>query len=233
MKLVRKPQDRSLDRIADMYSDGLSLRQIAKRTGKTHQAVASILQARDVEMRPCAAKGRRPKDQVIYYKAQRYTWSTKGYWRCTTASDRHNLARRIWEENHGPIPRGHEVFYKDGNRFNIEVENLGCLSRSDRQKQRFEDQNYRDIMKCCAAYARLSRTINEHSNPDLSRERACKAWQTRRARYGSSGGNMAGADHPRYQVTVSEETRTRMRESRMEFVRTKTPKGRRFYGTGI
>lgn len=97
-------------------------------------------------------------------------------------NDRHNLARRIWEENFGQIPHGWEVFYKDGDRFNIDASNLGCLSRSERQKQRMQDPHYRMMMSAYGCYARLCKTISDANNPSRPRERMLKAWDTRRSR---------------------------------------------------
>lgn len=203
MKRGKKPRQ-ELGHIADLYTQGKSLREIAAMVGKTHQSVSNILKVRGVQMRPCPAKGRRPKDQVIYYRGNRYTWSTKGYWRCTSMHDRHNLARRIWEENFGPIPSGYEVFYKDGDRYNIDIYNLGCMSRSERQKERMKDPNYKDMIYAYSCYGRLNRQINESLDPNKARERGRKIWETRKqnpnymdafrklhetrkARYGKSG----------------------------------------------
>ncbi len=38
--------------------------------------------------------------------------------------------RRNWEAVNGPIPKGHALVFKDGNRLNCEVENLELLTRS-------------------------------------------------------------------------------------------------------
>lgn len=38
--------------------------------------------------------------------------------------------RLIWEQEYGPIPRGHKVIFKDGNRHNIKLDNLALVSNS-------------------------------------------------------------------------------------------------------
>ena len=38
--------------------------------------------------------------------------------------------RLIWEEAHGPIPKGYKVIFKDGNRHNITLDNLALVSNS-------------------------------------------------------------------------------------------------------
>jgi hypothetical protein len=37
----------------------------------------------------------------------------------------------VWEEAHGPVPAGRVVIFKDGDKANIVLENLECLSRRD------------------------------------------------------------------------------------------------------
>lgn len=39
--------------------------------------------------------------------------------------------RYLWEQKHGPIPAGHVVVFKDGNRANCDLENLELISRAD------------------------------------------------------------------------------------------------------
>lgn len=40
--------------------------------------------------------------------------------------------RLIWEEAYGPIPEGHTLLFLDGNQLNITLENLVCISKSER-----------------------------------------------------------------------------------------------------
>lgn len=35
----------------------------------------------------------------------------------------------IWEQVNGPMPKGHAIVYKDGNKLNVTIENLECISR--------------------------------------------------------------------------------------------------------
>lgn len=37
----------------------------------------------------------------------------------------------LWEEHNGPVPKGHAVVFKDGNRANVCIENLELLSRRE------------------------------------------------------------------------------------------------------
>lgn len=132
--------------------------------------------------------GRKVRGSVIIYNGDRYTWSIKGYWRSTTG-DRHKLTHRIWEEYNGPVPKGYLVFYKDGDRYNISIKNLGCCSRSELQKKRMNDPEYKALNQCFLFYGHLIMAIKTAQDPSRRRRSALKAWITRRARYGFSGGN--------------------------------------------
>lgn len=43
--------------------------------------------------------------------------------------------RVIWEEAHGPIPRGHNVQFRDGNPQNLSLDNLYLISRSEQLRK--------------------------------------------------------------------------------------------------
>lgn len=68
--------------------------------------------------------------------------------------------RIVWEQHNGPIPKGYNVQFKDGNRQNVAIDNLYIISRSDQLKKngytpeaiakRFLKMNDEDI-----AYAKL------------------------------------------------------------------------------
>jgi hypothetical protein len=82
-------------------------------------------------------KGRKP-----------HTWKPVGYIRTTTDGYREikisdtgitrrdyvGLHRLEWEKHHGPVPKGHVVIFKDGNKQNTHISNLECLSRAELSK---------------------------------------------------------------------------------------------------
>lgn len=43
--------------------------------------------------------------------------------------------RIVWEKHNGPIPKDHNVQFKDGNRQNVAIDNLYIISRSDQLKK--------------------------------------------------------------------------------------------------
>lgn len=45
------------------------------------------------------------------------------------------LHRRLWEQAHGPIPEGHLVVFRDGNRQNCVIENLMLMTMADNARR--------------------------------------------------------------------------------------------------
>lgn len=43
--------------------------------------------------------------------------------------------RHVWESAHGPIPDGHVVIFRDGNKQNCELDNLSMISRADNARR--------------------------------------------------------------------------------------------------
>jgi hypothetical protein len=41
------------------------------------------------------------------------------------------LQRHVWEQQNGPIPAGHTIVFRDGNRANCDIANLEMISRAD------------------------------------------------------------------------------------------------------
>jgi hypothetical protein len=74
-----------------------------------------------------------------------HTWNPIGHERVTkegylqrkvtdtgyTPADYVEVHRLLWEEHNGPIPEGHIVIFKDGDRTNIEIDNLMLISRGE------------------------------------------------------------------------------------------------------
>lgn len=45
--------------------------------------------------------------------------------------------RLVWEQANGPIPKGYNIQFRDGNKLNLDIDNLYMISR----KEQFEQQN--------------------------------------------------------------------------------------------
>lgn len=71
--------------------------------------------------------------------------------------------RVVWEKHNGKIPTGHNVQFKDGNRLNVDIENLYIINRSDQMKN--ENSMYarypKDVQLAIHAKGVLNREINK------------------------------------------------------------------------
>lgn len=82
------------------------------------------------------------------------------------------LHRIIWEKHNGPIPKGHNIQFKDGNRLNVNIENLYMISKSDQLKNEnsFYAKYPKEIQIAIHAKAILSRQINKHQKKEANNE---------------------------------------------------------------
>jgi len=72
----------------------------------------------------------------------------------------------LWEEHHGPIPAGHAVIFKDGNRENITIENLDLISRDDLMRRNTIHRYPYELRIAIRTVGRLRKTIREASNEE-------------------------------------------------------------------
>lgn len=121
--------------------------------------------------------------ETIVFEGRNYAWHDSGYyWRCTTGK-RESLARVLYERAHGPIKGRKVVVFKDGNRYNLDVSNLVCMTPSRQTKERYEkDPLYRASCIAGLALGRLRTQINETVDPELKKKRMENAWKTRRGK---------------------------------------------------
>lgn len=123
----------------ELYKTGLSCNAIGKRYGITGESVDSLLRTRGLKLRP----GPRRRSRELYgkavrYKGRRFTPDRDGYLRCTTGRGPGGknvlLHRLVWETNHGPVPSGYRVTFKDSNRANCSIENIELIAIGDIQR---------------------------------------------------------------------------------------------------
>jgi hypothetical protein len=70
----------------------------------------------------------------------------------------HNL---LWVEHNGPIPAGHVVSFKDGNKKHISIDNLECISRRDLMKRNTRHNLPKELSDLIALRGALTRQINK------------------------------------------------------------------------
>lgn len=70
----------------------------------------------------------------------------------------------VWEEQNGKVPDNHVLLFVDGNRRNINIDNLICVSRKVNlflNKNRLRFKNKTEMQKACISYAQLNVKLNE------------------------------------------------------------------------
>lgn len=115
-----------------LYLTGKSIRYIAKVHYKgrfTHQVLYEAFVARGYKLR---SKRLRP---AKIYKGIEYRPDGYGHYRNRNNGVTVYLHKLIWEEVNGPIPPNHYIIIKDGNKENIVIENLKCISSMEAKKQ--------------------------------------------------------------------------------------------------
>ncbi|MEN3369982.1 MAG: hypothetical protein V7609_2125 [Verrucomicrobiota bacterium] len=105
-----------------------SLAKTALKFNRTRQSMWQILSKR-------IALNERTRHEAVFYKGEKFTpfggRGGKYLRRSNHGSDRGEalLHRLVWIEHHGPIPDGHQIMFRDGDRTNCAIENLYCASR--------------------------------------------------------------------------------------------------------
>lgn len=66
----------------------------------------------------------------------------------------------VWEEANGPLPEGHCVVFRDGNKQNVALENLECISRAENMRRNTLHRYPKEITDAIRARAVLNRRIN-------------------------------------------------------------------------
>jgi len=72
------------------------------------------------------------------------------------------LHRHVWIQNHGSIPHGHNVMFKDGDRMNCALENLELISNTDKMIRNTVQRYPEEIRETIRMKAVLTRTIHKH-----------------------------------------------------------------------
>jgi hypothetical protein len=127
----RRPTERRVKKMYRDYCDGLSLEEVGDKYGRTRQAVFELFKCRGLDCR-----ARNFQDAVIH-RGRKFTPAKSGYLRETVGrKESRYLHHVVWEEHNGPIPRGHKVCFRDGDRLNCAIRNLFLLTDAEQQQWR-------------------------------------------------------------------------------------------------
>lgn len=78
----------------------------------------------------------------------------------------------VWEENFGPVPKGHAITFRDGNRQNCAPENLALIKRSDLMAKNTVHNLPKPLAELVQLRGALNRKINrlQRTNEDGKRD---------------------------------------------------------------
>lgn len=78
-----------------------------------------------------------------------------------TIRDYVSVHHLLWSEHNGPVPANHAIVFKDGNRHNLCIENLECVSRAELMKRNSYHNKYpKEIGLAIQLKGALNRKIN-------------------------------------------------------------------------
>lgn len=72
----------------------------------------------------------------------------------------------LWESEHGPLPDGHAVIFRDGNKQNLCLENLQLISRADLMRKNSVHRYGREIYLLSQLLGAITRQINQRDRED-------------------------------------------------------------------
>lgn len=73
------------------------------------------------------------------------------------------LQRHVWEQAHGPIPRGHSIVFRDRNRANCALDNLELVSRADLMRRNSVHNLPKPIAQAYQLIGALNRQIRRRT----------------------------------------------------------------------
>lgn len=72
------------------------------------------------------------------------------------------LHRYLWEQKHGPVPKGYNIIFKDGNRRNCTMANLECISNAELAEGNRHTKYPSEIRKAIELNNKLEKQIRKH-----------------------------------------------------------------------
>lgn len=168
-------------RIAEAVKKERNKAHVAMRFGVSRNYVLECCKEFHVETIPS------PHERLgehIEYDGHNWSWK-KGSWICTSsrvrATGEYNLGKVLWKKFHGVYPdAGHDVRFKDGNRYNLAKENLVLLTKSEAQKLRLKDPMNRARCYATGCLGLLMNAVAEMQDPQRRKDRCKKAAETSR-----------------------------------------------------
>jgi len=99
----------------------------------------------------------------------------------------------FWEHFNGPLPKGHCLRFKDGDRFNIDLDNLQLLTRAENLKLNSIYNYPPELVSAIKTLGALKRRIRERNDPGFAKRTVRNA--ERAARRKEANGHTTGQSH--------------------------------------
>lgn len=90
--------------------------------------------------------------------------------------------RIIYEEEIGPVPEGHDIHHKDGNRYNNSIENLECLTKSDHMRLHAKERRWALSVTMSVNSDRIHEWHRSEKGKEFLSKKAKKQWEERKFR---------------------------------------------------
>lgn len=143
LRLLKSPEWKRQQSLKTAFKKG----HIPKNKGKKWDEYLSK-ENQERSRSTCFKKGNIPPNhKPVGYERK----SRDGYWEVKVAEPRTFKAkhRLLWEQHHGPIPKGVNIVFIDGNTDNITIENL----RAETMEEKFN--------RCCSIHTRFPKELRE------------------------------------------------------------------------
>lgn len=149
--------------IDGIHSDYLRLRsceKVAALWGRSRQSIHDVLARRKV------TRARRFKEDVVIWRGIKFTPGKNGYLRrCQRLGHvEHQLHRIVWSDANGPIPDGHQVMFRDGDKRNCDLMNLECLPAAEVSRKTATGENGSTRARKWALVESMARFITREAN---------------------------------------------------------------------
>lgn len=77
----------------------------------------------------------------------------------------------LWEAVNGPLPKGHALIFKDGNKRNITLDNIELITRADLMRRNSYHQYGKEIASVMQLRGAITRQINKQGKNDEQHQR--------------------------------------------------------------
>lgn len=109
-------------------------------------------------------KGNRPHNtkHVGYISVRKDAAGRQYFWIIVGDNQYQHLHRYLWEREHGPVPPGHRIIFKDGNQGNCVIENLEMVTDQEAMRRNSILRYPREIADAMRLIGKLNQTIKQH-----------------------------------------------------------------------